>query len=73
MEKLVQEKEDTMNSLAESQKELEKQRESVRDLISDLEHRLECSAMEMLQVRLQEVQHLRVRTPGNHFPPSVLL
>ncbi|EGW14231.1 Tripartite motif-containing protein 5 [Cricetulus griseus] len=48
-QKLMQEKEDVMNSLAESQNELMKQREAVRDLISDVEHQLDCSTMEMLQ------------------------
>uniref|UniRef100_A0A8C8W519 Tripartite motif-containing protein 30A-like n=1 Tax=Peromyscus maniculatus bairdii TaxID=230844 RepID=A0A8C8W519_PERMB len=55
VQKLKQEEEDIMNSLAESESELVKQRESVRDLISDVEHQLQCSTMEMLQVRLQEV------------------
>ncbi|XP_040613118.1 tripartite motif-containing protein 12A-like isoform X2 [Mesocricetus auratus] len=49
LQKLMQEKEGIMNSLAESQTELEKQREAVRDLISDVEHKLQCSAFEMLQ------------------------
>ncbi|XP_036028137.1 tripartite motif-containing protein 30A-like [Onychomys torridus] len=47
--KLKQEEQDIMNSLAESKSELVKQRESVRDLISDVEHHLQCSTMEMLQ------------------------
>ncbi|CAO2582557.1 Tripartite motif-containing protein 30A [Lemmus lemmus] len=66
VEKLVQEKEDTMNSLAVSQNELVKQRESVRDLISDLEHRLECSTIEMLQQPsgiLEWSQNLRLKQP----------
>ncbi|OBS80335.1 hypothetical protein A6R68_21452 [Neotoma lepida] len=49
LQKLMQEKEDIMNSLAESENELVKQRESVRDLISEVEHQLQCSTMEMLQ------------------------
>uniref|UniRef100_A0A8C8UNJ6 Tripartite motif-containing protein 30A-like n=1 Tax=Peromyscus maniculatus bairdii TaxID=230844 RepID=A0A8C8UNJ6_PERMB len=49
VQKLKQEEEDIMNSLAESESELVKQRESVRALISDLEHQLQCSTMEMLQ------------------------
>ncbi|MEJ1274072.1 hypothetical protein NN561_004949 [Cricetulus griseus] len=52
-QKLMQEKEDVMNSLAESQNELMKQREAVRDLISDVEHQLDCSTMEMLQTQIQ--------------------
>ncbi|CAO2582560.1 Tripartite motif-containing protein 30A [Lemmus lemmus] len=65
VEKLVQEKEDTMNSLAVSQNELVKQRESVRDLISDLEHRLECSTIEMLQSQsfVRRSQNLRLKQP----------
>ncbi|KAL1774501.1 tripartite motif-containing protein 30A-like [Sigmodon hispidus] len=49
LQKLTQEKEDIAKSLAESENELIKQRQSVRDLASDLEHRLKCSTMEMLQ------------------------
>ena len=55
VEKLMKEKEDILDILEDSQNELVKQRESVRNLISDLDHRLQCSTMEMLQVRLQEV------------------
>ena len=51
----MKEKEDILDILEGSHTELEKQRESVRDLISDLEHSLQCSTMEMLQVSLQEV------------------
>ena len=68
----MKEKEDILDILEGSETELEKQWESVRDLISDLEQQFVCSTVEMLQVRLQ-VQHLRVRTPESHFPPSVLL
>ncbi|XP_075827870.1 tripartite motif-containing protein 30A-like [Microtus pennsylvanicus] len=66
VEKLMKEKEDTMNSLAVSQNELKKQRESVRDLISDLEHQLECSTIEMLQgvnSVLTRSQNLRLKQP----------
>ena len=73
LQELMQKKEDIVKRLEESENELVKQRESVSDLISDLEHGLQCSTIEMLQVRLQEVQHLIVRTPGSHFSPSVLL
>ena len=72
MENLMKEKKDILDTLAGSQTELEKQRESVRDVISVLEHQMQCSTIEMLQVRLQ-VHYLRVRTPENRFPPSVLL
>ena len=68
----MKEKEGILDILDDSHTKLKKQRESVRDLISDLEHQLQCSTIEMLQVRLQ-VHYLRVRTPESHFPPSVLL
>ncbi|XP_051048478.1 tripartite motif-containing protein 30A isoform X2 [Phodopus roborovskii] len=66
LQKLMQEKEDIMNSLSESQNELVKQREAVRDLISDVEHQLQCSTMEMLQgvnSVLKRSQTLRVILP----------
>ncbi|XP_040613166.1 tripartite motif-containing protein 30A [Mesocricetus auratus] len=66
LQKLMQEKEGIMNSLAESQTELEKQREAVRDLISDVEHQLQCSTIEMLQAVnsvLTRSQTLRVKLP----------
>ncbi|OBS80336.1 hypothetical protein A6R68_21453 [Neotoma lepida] len=66
LQKLKQEKEDIMNSLAESENELVKQRESVRDLISDVEHQLQCSTMEMLQgvnCVLERSQTLRLQQP----------
>ncbi|XP_007651742.1 tripartite motif-containing protein 30A [Cricetulus griseus] len=66
LQKLMKEKEDVMNSLAESQNELEKQREAVRDLISDMEHQLDCSTLEMLQgvnSVLTRSQTLRVKLP----------
>ncbi|CAO2582506.1 Tripartite motif-containing protein 30A [Lemmus lemmus] len=49
LQKLMQEEEDIVKTLEESENELEKQRESVRAVISDLEHGLECSTIEMLQ------------------------
>ncbi|XP_042137096.1 tripartite motif-containing protein 30A-like isoform X2 [Peromyscus maniculatus bairdii] len=66
VQKLKQEEEDIMNSLAESQSELVKQRESVRALISDLEHQLQCSTMEMMQgvnSVLKRSQTLRLKQP----------
>ncbi|XP_052619363.1 tripartite motif-containing protein 30A-like [Peromyscus californicus insignis] len=66
LQKLKQEEEDIMNSLAQSQSELVKQRESVRDLISDVEHHLQCSTMEMLQgvnSVLTRSQTLRLKRP----------
>ncbi|KAM7329051.1 hypothetical protein ACRRTK_010664 [Alexandromys fortis] len=49
LQKLMQEKEDIVKRLEKSENELVKQRETVSDLISDLEHGLQCSTMEMLQ------------------------
>ncbi|XP_051005083.1 tripartite motif-containing protein 30A-like [Acomys russatus] len=46
---LEKEKEDIMKSLEESENKLSTQRESVRELISEVEHQLQGSAMEMLQ------------------------
>ncbi|XP_036048205.1 tripartite motif-containing protein 30A-like isoform X2 [Onychomys torridus] len=66
LQKLKQEEQDIMNSLAESESELVKQRESVRDLISDVEHHLQCSTMEMLQgvnSVLKRSQTLRLQQP----------
>ncbi|XP_052618900.1 tripartite motif-containing protein 30A-like [Peromyscus californicus insignis] len=66
VQKLKQEEEDIMNSLAQSQSELVKQRESVRDLISDVEYHLQCSTMEMLQGSQSVVprsQTLRLNRP----------
>ncbi|XP_036022828.1 tripartite motif-containing protein 30A-like [Onychomys torridus] len=66
LQKLKQEEQDIMNSLAESKSELVKQRESVRDLISDVEHHLQCSTMEMLQgvnSVLKRSQTLRLQQP----------
>ncbi|CAH6792823.1 tripartite motif-containing protein 30A [Phodopus roborovskii] len=65
-QKLMQEKEDIMNSLVESQYELMKHREAVRDLILDAEHHLKCSTMEMLQgvnSVLTRSQTLRLQQP----------
>ncbi|XP_059108288.1 tripartite motif-containing protein 30A-like isoform X1 [Peromyscus eremicus] len=66
VQKLKQEEEDIMNSLAESQSQVVKQRESVRDLISDVEHHLQSSTMEMLQAVnsvLTRSQTLRLKQP----------
>ncbi|XP_028717400.1 tripartite motif-containing protein 30A-like [Peromyscus leucopus] len=66
LQKLKQEEEDIMNSLARSQRKLVKQRRSVRALISALEHQLQCPAMEMLQGGnsvLTRSQTLRLKRP----------
>ncbi|KAH0501390.1 Tripartite motif-containing protein 30A [Microtus ochrogaster] len=49
LQKLMNEKEDILDILEGFQTELEKQSKSVRELISDLEHWLQCSTIEMLQ------------------------
>ncbi|XP_021508846.2 tripartite motif-containing protein 30A-like [Meriones unguiculatus] len=49
LRKLMEEKEDIVQRLEKSENELSRQRESVRDCISDVEHHLESSTMEMLQ------------------------
>ncbi|GAB1292466.1 Tripartite motif-containing protein 30A [Apodemus speciosus] len=49
LQKLKKEKEDVLKKLEESQNVLERQRELVRDLITDKKHHLELSTMEMLQ------------------------
>ncbi|KAM7329052.1 hypothetical protein ACRRTK_010665 [Alexandromys fortis] len=49
LQKLRQKEEDIVKILEESENELVKQRETVSDLISDLEHGLQCSTIEMLQ------------------------
>uniref|UniRef100_A0A8C6S0T3 Uncharacterized protein n=1 Tax=Nannospalax galili TaxID=1026970 RepID=A0A8C6S0T3_NANGA len=48
--KLEQEEERILSSLAESETNLVRQRELVRNLISDLEHQMEASAIEMLLI-----------------------
>ncbi|XP_038202228.1 tripartite motif-containing protein 30A-like [Arvicola amphibius] len=66
LQKLMKEKEDILKSLEHSQNELGKQRESVRDLISDLSCHLQCLAMEMLQgvnCVLTRSQNLRLKQP----------
>ncbi|XP_075827859.1 tripartite motif-containing protein 30A-like isoform X2 [Microtus pennsylvanicus] len=66
LQKLMNEKEDILDILEGSQTELEKQIKSVRDLISDLEHRLQCSTIEMLQgvnCVLTRSQNLRLKQP----------
>lgn len=49
LQKLMQEKEDIMNSLEKSENEYSQQSKLLGDLISDVEHQLQRSAMEMLQ------------------------
>ncbi|XP_057635127.1 tripartite motif-containing protein 30A-like isoform X2 [Chionomys nivalis] len=66
VEKLMKEKEDILDILEGSHTELEKQWESVRDLISDLEHQFVCSTIEMLQGIQSFVlrsQNLRLKEP----------
>eukprot|EP00072_Mus_musculus_P060128 XP_011240255.1 PREDICTED: tripartite motif-containing protein 30A-like isoform X4 [Mus musculus] len=49
LHRLKEEKEEVVKRLGESENELVQQRQWVRDLISDVEHQLELSTMEMLQ------------------------
>jgi hypothetical protein len=55
LQKLRQEKEDILNNLAESESEHAQQSKLLEDFISDVEHQLQCSDIEILQVRLQDV------------------
>ena len=52
MQKLEKEKRDIFHVLEQSESEQAEQSQLLRDLISDLEHRLQGSTMKMLQVRL---------------------
>ncbi|XP_016819511.1 tripartite motif-containing protein 30A isoform X1 [Cricetulus griseus] len=66
LQKLMREKGEVMNSLAESQNELAQEREAVRDLISDMQHHLHFPTIEMLQgvnSVLTRIQTLRVKLP----------
>ncbi|XP_005370233.1 tripartite motif-containing protein 30A-like [Microtus ochrogaster] len=66
VEKLMKEKEIILYILKDSQIDMEFQRKSVRELISDLEHRLQCSTIEMLQgvnCILTRSQNLRLKQP----------
>ena len=55
--KLNKEEADILHHLAEAENELVQQKQLVSALISDLEHRLQGSTMEMLQVRLGKKSH----------------
>ncbi|XP_008523632.2 tripartite motif-containing protein 5-like isoform X1 [Equus przewalskii] len=67
--KLKNEEGDILYNLAESENELVQQSLLVRTLISDVEHRLQGSTLEMLQVRLEKKpQHLRFRKNEDKFP-----
>ncbi|XP_057633076.1 tripartite motif-containing protein 30A-like isoform X2 [Chionomys nivalis] len=66
LQKLKQEWEDIQDILEDSQNDLVKQRDSVRDLISDLEYQLEYSTIEMLQGVnhvLTRSENLRLKQP----------
>ncbi|GAB1292464.1 Tripartite motif-containing 30C [Apodemus speciosus] len=52
LQELRKEKEDVVKRLGESENELVQQKQWVRDLISDMQHQLELSTMEMLQAWL---------------------
>ncbi|CAO2628954.1 Tripartite motif-containing protein 5 [Lemmus lemmus] len=49
MQKLMQEREDILSNLAESESKHAKQNKLLGDHISDVERQLQCSSMEMLQ------------------------
>ncbi|XP_028637912.1 tripartite motif-containing protein 30A-like [Grammomys surdaster] len=66
LQELNEEEEDVMEKLKESENELEQQRQWVKDLISDVEHQLELSTMEMLQgvnYILRRCQTLKLKQP----------
>uniref|UniRef100_A0A8C6EU50 Tripartite motif-containing protein 5-like n=1 Tax=Marmota marmota marmota TaxID=9994 RepID=A0A8C6EU50_MARMA len=62
IQNLKNEEEVIMNSLTESESELIQQSQVVKDFISDLEHRLEGSTVEMLQVRLSDLMLRKPKT-----------
>lgn len=51
LQNLEKEKEDILKSLTKSETKMVQQTQYVRELISDLEHRLQGSMMELLQVK----------------------
>lgn len=60
VQKVESEEKAVLNTLAVTEDELVQQSQLVRDLVSELEHRLQGSAIDMLQVRLRKKpQHLR--------------
>ncbi|EDL16720.1 mCG14411, isoform CRA_a [Mus musculus] len=66
LHRLKEDKEEVVKRLEESENELVQQRQWVRDLISDVEHQLELSTMEMLQNVnnvLRRSQTLRLKQP----------
>ena len=73
LQKLKKETKEVMEKLEESENELEDQTELVRDLISDVEHHLQLSTLEMLQVRQQEVPVSESQGTGSYCLPSLLL
>ena len=69
MQKLEKEKRDIFHVLEQSESELVQQSLLLRDLISELELRLQGSTMKMLQVRLgKKPQHLNLRKMKTKFP-----
>ena len=73
LQELKKGNEGVMKMLEECENELVRKRELVRDLISDMEHQLELSTIEMLQVRLQENSVSESQRTGSPCPPSLLL
>lgn len=79
LQELKKEKEDVLQRLEESENELVKQRESVRGCISDVEHQLKLSTMEMFQsvdyvlrrsqtLKLKQLQTIPERRRRFHAP-----
>ena len=69
MQKLEKEKRDIFHVLEQSESELVQQSLLLRDLISELELRLQGSTMKMLQVRLgKKPQHLNLRKMKTKIP-----
>ncbi|XP_013003095.1 tripartite motif-containing protein 5-like [Cavia porcellus] len=62
LQKLKTEEEGILNGLAESERELTQQSQLVRELISDVQHRLQGSVMSMLQDMKDTVERSRLLT-----------
>uniref|UniRef100_A0A286XBJ4 RING-type E3 ubiquitin transferase n=1 Tax=Cavia porcellus TaxID=10141 RepID=A0A286XBJ4_CAVPO len=62
LQKLKTEEEDILNGLAESERELTQQSQLVRELISDVQHRLQGSVMAMLQDVKDTVERSKLLT-----------
>nr|ACO88988.1 tripartite motif-containing 6 isoform 2 (predicted) [Dasypus novemcinctus] len=72
LKKLEKEERKGLNIIEEAEDELVQQSQSLRELISDLEHRCQGSTMELLQVRFVGPKMSEPYTPKEHFASSVL-